>query len=117
MPVDLKMDYIEFAASDMAAVKSFYSAVFDWEFTDYGPNYQAFTDGKMDGGFYLAEGQSRTENGAALLVFYAADLEALQQAVLDSGGSIAKDVFSFPGGRRFHFYDPVGNELAVWSDN
>lgn len=117
MPADMKMDYVEFPADDLDAVETFYAATFGWEFKDYGPDYKAFTDGKMDGGFYRSNSQSRTSSGAALLVFYASDLEAVEQAVIGNGGLIAKEIFSFPGGRRFHFLDPNGNELAVWSDN
>ena len=89
---------------------------FDWNFTDYGPDYRSFTDGKLDGGFYKSDLRSSTETGAALVVLYAENLEATKDRVIASGGEIARDIFSFPGGRRFHFTDPNGNELAVWSD-
>lgn len=117
MAEDMKMDYVEFPADDLDAVEAFYAAVFGWKFQDFGENYRAFSDGKLDGGFYRSNSQSRTSSGAALMVFYAEDLEAVQQAVVSNGGLIAKQMFSFPGGRRFHFLDPNGNELAVWSDN
>ncbi len=87
-----------------------------WSFTDYGSDYRAFSDGNIDGGFYRAEAQSSTEFGAALIVIYATNLERTKERVLACGGSIIKDIFSFPGGRRFHFADPNRNELAVWSE-
>ena len=116
MPVDQKVDYLELPARDLDAAQAFYEEAFGWSFTDYGPDYRAFSDGKIDGGFYKAKAKSTTESGAALIVIYAADLERTKERVLDSGGSIIKDIFSFPGGRRFHFADPNRNELAVWSD-
>jgi predicted enzyme related to lactoylglutathione lyase len=117
MPTDRKIDYIELPARDFDAVQSFYQQALDWEFTDYGPEYRAFTDGKLDGGFYQSELHSTTQNGAALVVLYAADLEKTRDTMVSSGGAILKEIFAFPGGRRFHFTDPNGNELAVWSDH
>jgi predicted enzyme related to lactoylglutathione lyase len=116
MPADKKIDYIELPAGNFDAVQSFFEKAFDWSFTDYGPDYRAFTDGKIDGGFYKSGLHSATENGAALVVLYAEDLEKTRETVMAAGGVIVKDIFSFPGGRRFHFADPNGNELAVWSD-
>ena len=116
MPTDQKIDYLELPANDMDAVQTFYEKTFGWNFTDYGPEYKAFNDGTFNGGFYKADTHSSTENGAALIVLYATDLEATQSNIIQNGGKIVKDIFSFPGGRRFHFADPNGNELAVWSD-
>jgi len=116
MPSDQKIDYIELPAQDFDSVQSFYQQAFSWSFTDYGPQYRAFTDGKMDGGFYKSQCQSSTQNGAALIVLYAVDLEKTKETVLSNGGKVVKDIFSLPGGRRFHFANPNGNELAVWSD-
>ncbi len=116
MPSDMKIDYVELPASDFDAVESFYVNAFGWMFTDYGPDYRAFNDGKLDGGFFKSDLQSRTSNGAALVILFAADLEGTQDSVIASGGQICQEIFSFPGGRRFHFLDPHGNELAVWSD-
>ena len=110
-----KIDYIELPADDFAAVEAFYSSVFGWSFTDFGPNYRAFSDGRLDGGFTKSSLRSETNSGAALVVIYADDLEAVRDRVLSSGGSVCKQIFSFPGGRRFQFRDPHGNELAVWS--
>ena len=117
MSENLKVDYVEWPARDFDAVQVFYEQVFGWTFTDYGPDYRAFTDGRLEGGFYKAEQQSSTISGAALVVIYALDLEQAREAVVAAGGTLVKDIFSFPGGRRFQFTDPNGNELAVWSDN
>jgi hypothetical protein len=117
MPVDQKVDYIEFPCSDFDAVQSFYEKAFGWSFMDYGPEYRSFTDGKMNGGFRRADLCSSTKTGGALVVLYAEDLESTRDKVVASGGSIIEEIFSFPGGRRFHFADPNKNELAVWSDH
>lgn len=116
MPVDQKVDYIEFPCADFDAVQAFYEKAFGWSFTDYGPEYRAFTDGKINGGFRRADLNSSTERGAALVILYAVNLESTRDRVAASGGTIVKDIFSFPGGRRFQFADPNNNELAVWSD-
>ena len=115
MQDDQKIDYIEFPCADFDAVQSFYEKAFDWSFTDYGPEYRAFTDGKLDGGFRRADHYSSTKNGAVLVILYVEDLESTRDKVVASGGTIAQDIFEFPGGRRFHFADPNNNELAVWS--
>ena len=115
MSTDLKIDYIELPASDFDAVQAFYETVFEWRFEDYGEQYRAFSDGKLDGGFYRSDKVSSTDNGASLVIFFAEDLEAVQQAVIDAGGRVVNPIFEFPGGRRFHFADPHGNELAVWT--
>jgi predicted enzyme related to lactoylglutathione lyase len=109
---NLRVDYIEFPATDMAGTKKFYSSIFGWKFEDYGPEYMSFHDGRLGGGFFkAASGVS-----GPLVVIYATNLEAVEQAVKAAGGRIVKPTFSFPGGRRFHFADPSGNELAVWSE-
>src|SRR5438105_1701703 len=110
---DGRIDYIEFPAADIAAVKPFYSQVFGWSFEDYGPDYTSFSDGRLSGGFYTSDGPAA---GRPLVVLYATDLEAMEGKIKAAGGTIVKAIFSFPGGRRFHFTDPGGNELAVWSD-
>lgn len=115
MATDQKIDYIEFPAHDFDVVQSFYESAFDWTFTDYGEGYRAFSDGKLDGGFYKSKLKSTTETGAVLVVLYASNLEDTLDTVVKSGGRVVQDIFSFPGGRRFHFADPHGNELAVWS--
>jgi len=116
MPTDQKIDYLELPARDFDAVQAFYEKALAWSFTDYGAEYRAFSDGKIDGGFYKSEHTSSTQNGAALIIVYALDLEGTRDAITSSGGRVVKDIFAFPGGRRFHFADPHGNELAVWSD-
>ena len=116
MPIDKKVDYIELPAQDLDTAQAFYETVFNWRFTDYGPDYRAFTDGKIDGGFYRSNKQSRSETGSALVIFYASELENMHDAIIAAGGKILKNIFEFPGGRRFHFTDPNDNELAVWSD-
>ena len=111
-----KIDYVEFPASDLDATKSFFSTVFGWSFQDYGPDYTAFSNAGLDGGFFKSDLQANTANGSALVVFYSNNLEETRSKVMDAGGSITKEIFSFPGGRRFHFREPSGNEFAVWSD-
>ena len=116
MRPDSKIDYLELPAADLKAAEAFYHGVFGWHFIDYGPEYVAFTDGRMDGGFFKADLRSTTRTGGALLVIYADDIEAMRDKVLAAGGTLAQDIFDFPGGRRFHFLDPNGNELAVWTE-
>ena len=116
MPEHEKIDYVEFPARDIEAAKSFFSSAFGWTFTDYGPDYTAFSNEGIDGGFFKSDLTASTSRGSALIVFYSNDLEQTQARIERSGGSIVKPVFEFPGGRRFHFGDPNGNEYAVWSD-
>ena len=108
-----QIDYLELPASDIEKTKSFYRSVFGWKFTDYGPDYTSFHDGRMGGGFTTASPGPGT---GVLLVIYSTDLAAAEQKIKAAGGRIVKQTFSFPGGRRFHFTDPNGNELAVWSE-
>ncbi|MDC0088512.1 VOC family protein [Porticoccaceae bacterium] len=112
-----KIDYLEFPSRDLAASKTFFNAVFGWTFTDYGPDYTAFSGAGIAGGFYAADLASSAANGSALVVFYSENLDATQRNIEAAGGSIVKPIFSFPGGQRFHFTEPAGNEFAVWSDN
>jgi predicted enzyme related to lactoylglutathione lyase len=108
-----QIDYLEFPATDLPATQAFYEKAFGWKFTDYGPAYAAFTDGRMSGGF------TTDERGPArhpLTVIYSGSLETTEERVAAAGGKIVRAIFSFPGGRRFRFSDPSGNELAVWSD-
>ena len=111
-----KINYVEFPSKDLAATKTFFTTVFGWSFTDYGPDYTAFSNEGIDGGFFKSDQTVSTDNGSALIVFYSKDLEQTQAKIEAAGGSIIKPIFSFPGGRRFHFADPNGNEYAVWSD-
>ena len=114
---DGKIDYVELPARDPAATRTFFETIFQWEFTEFGPDYLSFKDGATNGGFYRAETTARVETGSALVVLYHSDLESLIERVVEAGARIEKDIFSFPGGRRFHFLEPSGNEFAVWSDN
>ena len=108
-----QIDYVELPGKDIPATKQFYSAVFGWKFEDYGPDYTSFFDGRLAGGFTK---ERPTPAQGLLLVIYSTDLLASQKKIRNAGGEIVKEIFSFPGGRRFHFTDPNGNELAVWSD-
>lgn len=110
---DNHINYIEFKANDLERIKSFYNESFQWEFKDYGPNYTAFSDSGLSGGFEKTD--EMIINGA-LVVLYHHDLDQIKKKVIHAGGKITKDIFSFPGGRRFHFLDPSANELAIWSD-
>ena len=110
------IDYVEYPASELALTKAFFTGVFAWQFTDFGPDYAAFNRNGIEGGFYRSEMASDSDKGAALIIFYSSDLEQTQAKILHHGGTIKKDIFDFPGGRRFHFCCPSGNEFAVWSD-
>lgn len=114
MPKNLKLNYVEFPAKDIPATKKFFKDAFDWSFTDYGDEYTAFTDEGLDGGFYKSDLSSVAANGSALLVLLTDDLEQAQSTVESFDGKISTPIFSFPGGRRFHFIEPSGNEFAVW---
>lgn len=109
MREDGKLDYLELPADDLGEVKSFYSQAFGWRFVDYGPTYAAFNEG-LDGGFD-ADPAERPQT--PLPVLYAKDLEAMLDKVKAAGGAVVKPIYAFPGGRRFHFKDPAGTELAV----
>ena len=111
-----KINYLEFPAKDIEATKVFFSTVFNWSFQDYGPEYTAFSNAGIDGGFFKSDLSISTDNGSALIVFYSNELEKTQSKIEKAGGSVLQAVFSFPGGRRFHFCDPSGNEYAVWSN-
>ena len=110
---DLRIDYIEFPVLDINEVKRFYSSVFGWSCTDWGPDYASFDDGRLSGGF---AGSSTVVSGGPLIVLYAVDLSRVEEDVVANGGTIVKEAYEFPGGRRFHFRDPSGHELAVWSE-
>lgn len=111
-----KINYVEFPATDIAATKAFFSTVFGWSFMDYGSEYTCFTEQGIDGGFFKSDKVACTESGAALVVMYSNWLEDTEKAVVAAGGRIVKPIFDFPGGRRFHFTDPSGNEYGVWTD-
>lgn len=111
-----KISYVEFPARDIPATKKFFTQVFGWAFTDYGPDYVSFSDAGLSGGFYTSDLQSSTSTGSTLIVMYSNELEATLKHIEAAGGALIKPIFEFPGGRRFHFSDPNGNEYAVWSD-
>jgi len=113
MPQDGKISYVELPGGDLPDTKRFYGQTFGWSFVDYGPSYAAFGEAGLDGGF-----QADPQAGLSkpLVVLFAQDLEAMQDRVLAAGGVISTPIFAFPGGRRFHFKDPAGNELAVFTE-
>jgi len=111
-----KISYIEIPAKNIEATKAFFAEVFGWLFVDYGPDYCSFSAQGVDGGFYKSDLVVSTEKGSPLIVLYSNLLEATQEKIEKAGGQIIKPIFSFPGGRRFHFGDPNGNEFAVWSE-
>lgn len=106
-----QIDYVEFAAEDLEKIKAFYANAFGWEFQDWGPDYVSFTGGGIDGGF---RGGEKPAPGGALVILYADDLEGAEKRVTAAGGEITER-HEFPGGRRFHFRDPAGNVLGVWT--
>ena len=108
-------NYIELPADDLSAMKSFYGQAFGWTFVDWGDAYVAIHGAGVEGGFDANSGQRKPSNQGALVILYSDDLSASEQLVMDSGGKISVPAFDFSGGRRFHFLDPSGNELAVWS--
>ncbi len=108
------IDYIEFAVTDMAESKRFFEAALEWTFNDYGPDYAGIQgEGREMGGFRV---DTEVTTGGPLVVLYSNDLNGTLAKVREAGGRIVREPFDFPGGRRFHFHDPSGNELAVWSE-
>jgi predicted enzyme related to lactoylglutathione lyase len=107
-----KLDYLELPVSkdSFDRLKAFYAEAFAWSFTDYGPTYTAFDEG-LEGGF-----ATEAETPKPVPILFSENLDKTLKTVEDAGGIIVKPIFTFPGGRRFHFTDPGGNELAVWSD-
>ena len=112
-PISNQISYVEFKAINIKEIKEFYTKCFQWEFKDYGPDYTSFSNSGLQGGFEKTN--SKIEN-SALIVLYHTDLDIIKNKIISEGGKITIDVFSFPGGQRFHFADPSGNELAVWSE-
>lgn len=111
-----KINYVEIPAKDLEATKRFFGDAFGWTFVDYGPEYVAIENAGLDGGFFKSDNVATTATGSVLVVLFSTDLEVTLEKVESSGGKIVKDIFPFPGGRRFHFSDPNGNEYAVWSE-
>ncbi len=116
MNIHGKLNYVEFPCADIEATKRFFEQSFGWSFVDYGPEYTAFANEGLDGGFFKSTLRATTKTGSALLVFYSANLEETLSKVQSAGGAIVQPIFAFPGGRRFHFTEPSGNEFAVWSE-
>ena len=111
-----KINYVELPSTNIEDTKSFFINVFGWSFQDFGPEYTSFNNQGINGGFYKSSLSSTSNNGSALLVFYSNNIESTQIKIEKAGGVIVKPLFSFPGGRRFHFTEPSGNEFAVWSE-
>ena len=111
-----KIDYVEFQAADLLATRKFFEELCGWKFTGYGPDYTAFEDGRIAGGFARGEQKAASASGSALVVLYHPRLEETCQRVVELGGKVTVEIFSFPGGRRFHFTEPSGNELAFWGE-
>ncbi|ODN65562.1 VOC family protein [Methylophaga muralis] len=110
------INYLEMPSRDLDVTKQFFSEAFGWSFVDYGPEYVAIENAGLDGGFFKSDLVATTANGSVLVVLYSYELENTVEKVKNAGGKITQDIFSFPGGRRFHFTDPNGNEYAVWSE-
>lgn len=110
--IGMKIDYVELPAIDFAATKAFYGAAFGWTFEEWGDAYMAFSKAGLEGGFRKVS--ERPPRGGALVILYADDLATAEKAVMSVGGEIAER-HDFPGGRRIHFHDPSGNELAIWT--
>lgn len=117
MAVHHNINYLEFPSANLRLSKAFFQSVFNWRFTDYGDEYTAFSNDTIEGGIYLSKLQSNTDYGAALIVFFSANLEQSRTLISEAGGTIKQDIFSFPGGRRFHFTEPGGSEFAIWSES
>jgi len=109
------IDYIEIPVTDLPKARGFLEGMFGWTFQEWGDEYMSFSDGRLDGG--LRKASEPAPNTGVLIVFYSDDLERDVARVQELGGRISQDIFSFPGGRRFHFIDPVGTEFAIWTES
>ena len=114
MRTENRVDYVEIPVTDLKKTREFFSSLFGWSFTDWGDDYMSFNDGRLEGGFRRSS--EPAPSSGVLLVFYSGNLERDLQRVVQLGGVISQEIFSFPGGRRFHFVDPVGTEYAMWSE-
>lgn len=115
MRAENRIDYVEIPVTDIRKARAFLEAMFGWSFKEWGDEYLSFSDGRLNGGIRLAP--EAAPAAGVLLVFYSDDLERDVERVKDLGGTISQDIFSFPGGRRFHFVDPAGTEYAIWAEN
>lgn len=116
MPQHHMIDYLEFPCSNFQSTRQFFADVFGWTYVEYSPEYVAFENAGIDGGFFASNQSTDTDNGSALIVFYSNNLEATLEKITQHGGKIKCEIFSFPGGRRFQFIEPSGNEFGVWSE-
>lgn len=114
MTTENRIDYVEIPVTDVPRARAFLEAMFGWTFREWGDDYLSFNDGRLHGG--IRKSDKPVPSPGVLLVFYSADLERDLERVQELGATVCQDVFSFPGGRRFHFIDPVGTEFAIWSD-
>jgi len=114
MSVEKRIDYIEIPVTDLEQTREFFVALFGWEFTEYGPDYFSFDDGRLVGGIRRAEEPAPASG--VLIVFFSEDIERDYERVKELGATISQETFAFPGGRRFHFVDPAGTEFAIWSN-
>ena len=114
MRTESQVDYIEIPTTDLPAARDFFEALFGWSFQEWGEDYFSFNDGRLDGG--LRKSDEPAPASGVLVIFYSNDLERDVERVQALGATIVQEIFSFPGGRRFHFRDPTGNEFAMWSD-
>lgn len=115
MRAENRIDYVEIPVTDLKKTREFFTSLFGWSFKEWGDEYMSFSDGRLDGGFRHSAKPARSPG--VLLVFFSENLERDVQRVKDLGGTISQDIFSFPGGRRFHFIDPVGTEYAIWAED
>lgn len=113
MSAENQIDYVEIPVTDLNRARDFFSSMFGWTFQEWGEDYMSFNDGRLDGGFRRAS--EPAPSSGVLLIFYSDNLERDVDRVKELGARISEDIFAFPGGRRFHFVDPVGNEYAIWS--
>lgn len=114
MRAENRIDYVEIPVTNLKKASDFFSAMFGWTFQQWGDDYMSFSDGRLEGGFRRSEEPAPATG--ILAVFYSTDLERDVERVKELGAAISENIFSFPGGRRFHFTDPTGNEYAIWSE-
>ena len=110
-----RIDYVEIPVIDLPKARAFLERMFGWQFQEWGDEYSSFEDGRLNGG--LRKADEHAPAPGVLLVFYSEDLERDVARVQELGGTISQEIFPFPGGRRFHFIDPVGTEFAIWSES
>ncbi len=116
MPVENQINYIEIPVKHVNNSKQFFTEVFGWQYIDYGDEYSSISNAGIDAGIYKSDKDFTVAKGTALVVMYSENLELKIEGIKKAGGAITQEIFDFPGGRRFHFSDPNGNEFAVWSD-